>query len=238
MWQQFLSENEVAGYLHCDPAEVRQRAKYGEIPFATRGKRIVFPKQEIDFWASQRIFKLTGQKLAAYHLQTTRDTLSLLPQKVILPQLIEPGFIAPALTAKTKASVLRELVSLAEATGRLNNPEDLLASLEKRERLGSTAMPAGFALPHPHGHSPYSISSSFIVVGRMIQPINFGAPDGLPTHLFFMICCHDDRLHLHALARLCCMVKNTGLLDEISCAGDSAGMLQCILAAEKQVTVD
>jgi mannitol/fructose-specific phosphotransferase system IIA component (Ntr-type) len=232
MEPQFFNEQELADYLHLSLADIRQRVKFHEIPFANRGKRIVFPKSEIDSWASQRILNLPEKRLAEYHRTATAAQL---PQPAILPQLIEPGFIAPALTAKTKASVLRELVSLADTTGRLNNPQILLESLLAREALCATAMPGGFALPHPQNQEPFLFESSFIVVGRPIQPINFGATDGEPTNLFFLVCCPDGQLHLHALSRICFMAQTTGLLAQIVGATDAGSICQCLIAAEQEV---
>ena len=65
------------------------------------------------------------------------------------------------MSSKTKASVLRGLVALAETTGHLNDPKALLTSLEAREELCSTAMPGQFALPHPRSHEPYLFETSF-----------------------------------------------------------------------------
>ena len=152
--------------------------------------------------------------------------------------MIQPGFIAPALPAKTKSSVLHELVALAETTGRLNNPQDLLASLEAREALCSTGMPGGFALPHPRVPDPYLFETSFIVLGRTVQEIHFGAPDGQPTNLFFLICCQDDRLHLHTLARLCLMAQKTAILDQLRQSPDAPSMHASLLAAEEQALAE
>lgn len=232
MQYHFLDENEVAAYLHLTPPEVRRRVKYHEIPFATRGKRLVFPKEEIDSWASQRILNLASPKLADYHRRSTHDTLPLLPQSVVLPQMLDPNFVAPAMTAKTRTSVLRELVRLAEQTGRLNDPKALLQSLVEREKRGSTAMPGGFALPHPLYSDRYLFASSFIIIGRTIQPLHFGAPDGLPTTIFFLICCQDDRLHLHLLARLCLLARTPNLLYSMNVATDAAAIFQSIVTAE------
>ena len=149
--------------------------------------------------------------------------------------MIQPDFVAPAMTAKTKASVLRDLVALADKTGRLNHPKALLESLEAREALCPTGMPGGFALPHPRTHDAYLFESSFIVVGRSLPPINFGAPDGEPTRLFFLVCCQDDRLHLHTLARLCFMAQKTKLLSRIEAAPDANPIYQSILATELEV---
>ena len=209
--------------------------KNREIPFEKRGDRIVFRKTEIDAWASQRILGFSGQPLASYHQKSTRDTRKILPQETILPEMLAAGAIASAMTSKTKASVLRDLVALAEKTGHVYDPKTLLASLEAREELCSTAMPGGFALPHPRSHEPYLFDTSFIVVGRPIQEIHFRSPDGEPTHLFFLICCQDDRLHLHTLARLCLIAKKTKMLDQLRDAPDAQTMRDALIAAEKEI---
>ena len=230
-----LDLEEVANYLHLTPADIEQRVKNCEIPFEKRGDRIVFRKAEIDAWASQRILGLPGQRLADYHQETTRFTRKLLPQAAILPEMLQSGAVASAMTSKTKASVLRDLVALAEKTGCLSDSKALLASLEAREELCSTALPGGLALPHPRSHDPYLFETSFIVVGRPVQEIHFGAPDGQPTHLFFLICCQDDRLHLHTLARLCLIVQKTKLLDRLREAPDAGTMRDSIIAAEQEI---
>ena len=233
-----LDVDGVANYLHLTPADIEQRVKNREIPFEKRGNRIVFRQSEIDAWASQRILGLSGQQLAVYHQKSTRHARKILPHETILPEMLRSGAIASAMTSKTKASVLRDLVALAEKTGNLNDPKTLLASLEAREALCSTAVPGGFALPHPRSHEPYLFATSFIVVGRPVQEIHFGAPDGQPTHLFFLICCQDDRLHLHTLARLCLIAQKTKLLDQLREAPDAETMRHSIIAAEQEVLAD
>jgi nitrogen PTS system EIIA component len=235
---QLLNLDGVANYLHLAPADVEQRVKNREIPFEMRGDRIVFRKREIDEWASQHILGLPGQRLAAYHQKSTRHTRKILPREAILPEMLQSGAIASAMSSKTKASVLRDLVALAEKTGRLCDSKTLLTSLEAREELCSTAVPGGFALPHPRSHEPYLFETSFLVVGRPIQEIHFGAPDGQPTHLFFLICCRDDRLHLHTLARLCLIAQKTKMLERLRDAPDAETMRNSLIMAEQEVLGD
>jgi mannitol/fructose-specific phosphotransferase system IIA component (Ntr-type) len=148
--------------------------------------------------------------------------------------MIPPDCIDPALPAKTKSSVLRELVALAGKTGRLNDPQSLVSSLEGREALCSTGMPGGFALPHPRVPDPYLCEGSVIVLGRTVQEIPFGAPDGRPTNLFFLICCQDDRLHLHTLARICLMAQKTEILEQLRQCTDAESMHDSLLRSEEE----
>ena len=233
-----LNLEAVADYLHLTIPDVEQRVKNREIPYEKRGNRIVFHKRDIDAWASQSILGFSSQRLADYHRQSTRHTRKILPHETILPEMLQAGAIASAMSSKTKASVLRDLVVLAEKTGHLNDPKSLLASLEAREELCPTAMPGGFALPHPRAHDPYLFETSFIVVGRPIQEIHFGAPDGQPTYLFFLICCQDDRLHLHTLARLCLIAMKTKVLDQLRDAPDAQTMRDSLVTAEQEILAD
>ena len=195
----------------------------------------MFRKVEIDAWASQRILGLEGRRLAEYHQQTSRGTRPFLAHEAMMPEVIQPGFIDPALPAKTKASVLRQMARLAEKTGRVWDPQGLLAGLEARETLCSTGIPGGLALLHSRFPDAYMFESPFIVLGRTVQEIPFGSPDGQGTDLFFLLGCPDDRLHLHTLARLCLMAQKTELLAQLRVAADAAAMHQCILAAEEAV---
>jgi PTS system nitrogen regulatory IIA component len=235
---QLLNVEEVARYLHLAGADVERRVKDGEIPFEKRGGRIVFKKHDIDAWASQRILSLTEQRLEEYHRKSTHGTREFLPHEAILAEMLDRGAVNSAMTSKTKGSVLRDLVALAEKTGQLTDPKELLESLETREELCSTALPGGLAIPHPRFHEPYLFESSFVVVGRPIQEIHFGAPDGQPTDLIFLLCCQDDRMHLHTLSRICLMALKTEMLAQLRAASDAAAMRDCIIAAERAVLAD
>ena len=111
----------------------------------------------------------------------------------------------------------------------------LVLSLEAREELCSTGIPGGLALLHSRNPESYLFETAFLALGRTIQQIPFGAPDGQPTNLFFLIGCPDDRMHLHALARLCMMAQKTDLLAELREAVDTDSMCECILTAEQAV---
>jgi nitrogen PTS system EIIA component len=226
---------EVARYLHLSGADVERLVKDQDIPFERHGPRLVFRKVDVDAWASQRILGLEGRRLAEYHQKSSHDTEHIVAQATMMPELIRPEFIAPALTAKTKASVLRQMAALAGKTGRVSDPPSLLQGLEAREELCSTGVPGGLALLHARNPESYLFEAAFLALGRTIQQIPFGAPDGRPTNLFFLIGCPDDRMHLHTLARLCLMAQKTDLLVDLQQAPDASTMCDCIIAAEQAV---
>jgi excisionase family DNA binding protein len=226
---------EVGRYLHLGRPDLERLIKNQDIPFEKHGDRLVFRKVELDAWASQRILGLEGRRLAEYHQKTSSDTRRFLAREAMMPEMIQVQFIEPALTAKTKASVLRQMTALAEKTGRVWDAPGLLTGLEAREKLCSTGLPGGLALLHSRFPDAYMFESPFIALGRAVQQLPFGAPDGGPTDLFFLLGCPDDRLHLHTLARLCLMAQKTSLLAQLREAPDAASMHRSILEAEQAV---
>ena len=228
---------EVARYLHLSGADVERLVKDQDIPCERHGPRLVFRKVDIDAWASQRILGLEGRRLTEYHQKSSRETQRLVANEAIMPEMIRPEFIEPAMPAKTKASVLRQMAALAGRTRRVCDQAALLQGLEAREELCSTGIPGGLALLHARSPDSYLFESAFLALGRTVQQIPFGAPDGQPTNLFFLIGCPDDRIHLHTLARLCLMAQKTDLLVDLRQAPDASAMCECIIAAEQAVLV-
>lgn len=226
---------EVAAYLHLSAQDVEDLVRAEKIPFERQGARALFLKKDIDAWASQRILGLSEKRLEDHHRRSSARAHDLSQNHAIVAELLKAEFLAPALASRTKPSVVRDLAALAERTGLVIYPEDLLKSLQEREALCATALPGGLALLHPRHHDPYMFSDSFILMARTVQAVHFGSPDGKPTDLFFLVCCQDDRIHLHVLARLCMMCVQTPMLTALRVAADGPAMAKAMLKAEEDV---
>jgi mannitol/fructose-specific phosphotransferase system IIA component (Ntr-type) len=227
--------NEAASYLHLTRDDVELLVKRREIPFELQRERPVFRQEQIDAWASQRILGMQGRHVSDYHRDSSAGVRRITEKEALMPDRITTERIEPALMSRTKASAIRDMVALAAKTDLVCDPRDLLASIEAREELCSTAIAGGIALLHPRHHEPYMFADSFVVLGRTVQPIHAGSQDGEPTDLFFLICCPDDQMHLHILTRLCTMSLNTGLLKALRAAADAGAMLEAILSAEREI---
>jgi PTS system nitrogen regulatory IIA component len=153
---------------------------------------------------------------------------------MILTDLIGLEGVEITLRANTKASVLRELVSLAERTGLLYDVEGFRKALEAREEMCSTGLQYGVAIPHPRQPMPYVSAEPLVCVARTSRGIGFGSPYGGLTRLFFLICCHDDRHHLRVLARLM-RVLSQDTVEAIMEADSRESVLQILIGKEQQV---
>lgn len=230
-----LSLGELADYLHLPADVLLDFVRQGTIPHTLRGGRPVFRRCEIDAWVSPQILGMNARRIREYHQRSSRRMRDLAKDQPLIPDLVKPDFVIPSLESKTRAGAIRDLVKAADRTGRVVYPEDLLASLEERERMGSTALPGGLAIPHPARHDPYLFETSFLVVARAAHPIPFGSPDGELTDLFFLTCCADEQLHLHLLARLCMICHHTAALLRLRETRDPGVMLRTLVDAEREV---
>jgi len=227
-----FSLNEASEYLHMPPTDIEQLVRQKEIPFEQKGKRVVFRKIDMDAWASRRIFGLSDKKLNDYHKTTSAKADDLAEHRTIIYDLTKKSAINIAMASRTKPSLLRDMTALADKSGLLLDAKGLLQSLELRESLCSTALADGFALLHPRHHDLYMFESSFIAFGKTIRAIPFGASDGKETDLFFLICCQNDRLHLHVLARLCLMCRQKNFLLRLRQAIAPAEVHECLRLQE------
>lgn len=227
-----LTLQQAAQRLHLDVHEVAQLVKRAEVPCTFRGEEAVFARRELDAWASQRLLGMTSRNVDIHHRASMCSQTRLAPDERLVPRLFCTDWIEPRLLSKTKPSVLRDMVALAATTNLLYDDAALMHGLEEREQLCSTAIGDGVAFLHMRYHDANLCGGSFVVLGRTARPIFAGAADGQTTDIFFLLCCQDDALHLHALSRLCAMSHNTPLLSELRQVETRAEMLAALERSE------
>jgi PTS system nitrogen regulatory IIA component len=135
--------------------------------------------------------------------------------------------VVPALQGRSKDDVIDEL---AEVVAR-HHPEidrwRLVGALQDRERLNSTALGEGVAIPH--GKLP-RVKRVVAAFGRSPQGVDFNSLDGKPTHLFFLLVAPEDSAgaHLKALARISRLLKDEGFRARLMQADDGASLYRVI----------
>ena len=216
---------QLAVYLQRDVREVTKMANRGYLPGRKVGGEWRFASSEINHWIETQMHAFTEQELEA--LENRAGTATCVAAEPLVFSMMSETTCAVPLLASTKASVLRELVSLAEHSWQLYDTDALLTAIQERENLGTTALESGVAIPHPHRPlSNKAQGESIIVFGRTTRGIPFGAPDGGLTDLFFLVSCRDSRTHLRVLARLSRMMLRPGFLDELRAAETVADTLR------------
>ena len=216
---------QLAAYLQRDAREVSKLANRGHLPGKKVGGEWRFASSEINYWIELQMPGLNEEQLAALE-QRGHNTLP--AEEPLVTSLLTENTIAVPLHAATKASVLRELVHLAEQSWQIYDPDVLLEAIKAREELGGTALAGGVAIPHPH--RPLSVKAqgeAVVAFARTSRGIPFGAPDGGLTDLFFLVSCRGADTHLRVLARLSRMMLRPVFLDELPCGLESRSADPC-----------
>ena len=123
-----------------------------------------------------------------------------------LTDIVAQNAIIPALKVNNKKQAIQELAARAAAlTGQ--NEKQILEVLLQREKLGSTAVGNGVAIPH--GKLP-KLARLFGLFARLERPINFEALDGQPVDLIFLLLAPEGAGadHLKALARVARLLRD------------------------------
>jgi PTS system nitrogen regulatory IIA component len=150
-----------------------------------------------------------------------------------LKDLLELGAVLPALDVSDKHQAFEKILSaLGEAHPELDT-SSALASLEERERLGTTGVGDGVAIPHAKIDTPTILAA----LARAPEGIPFGALDGAPVRLLFVLLTprEDPALHLKALARVSRLLGNPSLREHLLAAEDASAILDAIEGAEKSL---
>lgn len=132
--------------------------------------------------------------------------------------LVAPQAIIPALKVNNKKQALQEIAAkAAESTGR--SEREIFDVLMQREKLGSTAVGNGIAIPHG---KLAKIDRIFGAFARLDRPIDFEALDGQPVDLIFVLLAPENAGadHLKALARIARMLRDTDLANKLRDARD------------------
>lgn len=152
-----------------------------------------------------------------------------------LTDSLSKALILPSISAKTKIDCLMEF---AQAIAR-DHPElkkDEVANvLLEREKLGSTGIQDGIAIPHGKFRG---LEHALILFARSLEGIDFQAHDNQLTKLFFVLLAPEGTAteHLKLLARLSRLLKNPKLRDTLLKANDAQTLYQILCEEDEKLS--
>jgi PTS system nitrogen regulatory IIA component len=148
---------------------------------------------------------------------------------MLLSDLVAPNAVIPALKVNGKKQAIQELA--ARAAGLTGGGERAIFDiLMQREKLGSTGVGNGIAIPH--GKLP-KLSKLFGLFARLDRPIDFDALDGQPVDLVFLLLAPETAGadHLKALARVARLLRDQDVARKLRDSRD-AEALYAVLTLE------
>lgn len=225
----------LAKYLHIAPGQVQRMVERGKLP----GRRIAgawrFSPADIHHWLEDRIGVSDDAELAEVEGTLQRADVEGAEPLSSLVDLLPAEAIAVPLAARTRGSVIAEMVDLAAHTGWLWDTDQMVAAVRLRESLHPTALDNGVALLHPRRPLATILAQPFLAFGRTSQSLPFGHPHGVKTDLFFLICSTDDRTHLRVLARLSRILANADFVTALRDAANQRDVRDAVRRFENDL---
>jgi PTS system nitrogen regulatory IIA component len=151
---------------------------------------------------------------------------------VKITDFLTEAAVIPALAAREKNAVLKEMATGLVANHPLLDEKKVLEVLLERERISTTAIGEGVAIPHGKLRGVERVVGIF---ARSLEGVDFASLDGEPTHLFFVLIAPENAAadHLKALARISRLLKDPTFRSRLI-AGKTGQEIFEIIAQEDQ----
>jgi mannitol/fructose-specific phosphotransferase system IIA component (Ntr-type) len=144
-----------------------------------------------------------------------------------LTDLIDPRTVETALTAQAMEESLRTLVDRMADAGILQDRDDVVRRLVEREKVMSTGIGGGIAIPH--ARTP-EVSRTVVAVGLSPEGVPFNSMDGAPVKVVFLIVgpMEASAEHVKVLARIARLVKKSEFLEQAGQAETAGEFLSLV----------
>ena len=151
--------------------------------------------------------------------------------------LVDPRRVFHRLPGASREEVLEEMSARLAGDGIVSEPGELVARLIDREKLGCTGLGAGIAVPHCKLRD---LAGVLVAVATTAMPVDFGAADGIPIDVVFLVVSPADApaAHLQTLARISRLLRTPGVAEGIRGAGSRHELSGVLRAAETSLAVN
>jgi len=188
--REVMTLEEVAEYLQVSQKSILRMAQTGKIPAAKVASQWRFMRSVVDDWLMAQMEIPSVRSAAA-----GRDQAQL-PE---LPKLMPEAMMNLDLVPGSKEEILRNLIAPMKKNGILRQNRRFLESLVAREKIVSTAIGHGIAIPHPHRTLPGVFKEPRVALGICREGTDFKALDHQRTYVFFLLCAPSEDVQLRLL---------------------------------------
>jgi PTS system fructose-specific IIC component/PTS system nitrogen regulatory IIA component len=152
----------------------------------------------------------------------------------LLSEVFTPNLIKVNLEAEDRDEVFEELVDVFCSMKQSDVREEILAGIREREKLMSTGIQKGIAIPHGRVDT---LDNLYGVLGISSRGVDYDALDGEPVHLLFMIFMpKDSEKHLRVLKRIAELLLNPQFYTDMISQKDAQSVFNTLKRYEDELT--
>lgn len=225
---EYMTIEDAAKYLNMSAEAIKLLADKG-IALRDKNGKMMVKTEDIRDWLHRGIRYFDPAQLRMLEKDFSEQVTRITP-------LIDPKCVKMKLTGVSKTGVIAELVDVLIEHGEVDPKyrEKIMAAIIERERMCSTALSDGVAIPHPREPLTGIIKKPRLVLGLSWKGIDLEAFDGQLTHVVVLLCTPRIDMHLQILARLTKLLRNAKLRVTMCRAKDAQGVIDILDAYEKQ----
>jgi len=216
----------VANALDLPLTTVERWIRQGRIPIQRDGREAVFSPAALERWASAHHLPFS---LGGSHADD--DAPEALGSLV---SAMQRGKVCYGIAGADAAEILHAVVACVDfLPGEVR--EELYDKLMERERLASTGIGNGIAIPHPREPLSNPPDSPVIATCFAEKPVQYGAIDDQPVSILFLLINPTVKHHLHLLSRLSYCIRDKAFVDFLQTQPDSGALHSRVAEFEKRL---
>ena len=205
----WLLVSEVVQLLHVPEATIYRWIRQGDIPCVVRRGKYYFKQSTLFSWAESKHIHIQE-----HLLDRQKNKKEVKPSKFQLIEALKTGNVFHDVPSASIEKLFQEVSS------RMDLPQPVKVSLTEqllqRERISSTGIGKGFAIPHPKTPLGQQINQSIVGTFFLQSPLDFKALDGLPVTAVFVLLSTDSYHHLELLSQLVRLLGNSIVNDMLN----------------------
>jgi PTS system nitrogen regulatory IIA component len=221
-----LTARDAARILGVSEDTLHRWVRRGELPAEQVNEQYRFNRVELLEWAAQHRVPVSAEIL--------EEPGGIRSSGLRLADALRTGGIHYGVRGDDREGVLRSVIDLLPLPAAVDRTL-LLRMLLAREKLGSTGLGNGIAIPHPRDPLVLRLERPAAGLFFLERPIEFEAVDRQPVHTLALLLCPSVRAHLHLLATLAAVLGDPGLPPRLAARGPREEILAEVERVESEL---
>lgn len=219
-----LTIEEMCSLLNLPESTIQRWIRQGKIPVYRFGGEFVCLEKDLKKWAKSHHIVLSSRPPMSPREDPDR--------KYSLVAAMQRGGAFCHISGDDVSSLLKAVVAAAPLDPSIER-EELFVKLIEREELSTTGIGRGIAIPHPRSPMGDAGAEPSITTYFLNKPVDYGAIDGMPVSVLFLMLSPSPDIHLRLLSKLSHLLRNPSFLAFLKSTPSSAELLSRVGETEK-----